>query len=324
MNRRAFSLTSLAALTLCLAAPAWADPTYPNKPVRIIVGYSAGGPTDTVARMVASKMQEKFGQSFVVDNRAGVGSNIASEAVAAATADGYTLLVAAAPITSNSHVFKNQKFNVEKSFDPISKLSSAPGVLAVRNGLNANSVAELVDLAKKSGGKLTYGSTGLGGSQHMASELFQQLAGIQLTHVPYKGASGVLNDLIAGHIDMAFMTATSAMPNLQANKAKPLAIASTKRLTGLPKVPTFAEAGIPAMVSDSWNGLLAPAGTPPSILKKLHEAATLAMNSPYIKEKLESQGALVIANTPNEFKAEIKQEVGEWAEQFKRIKIEQQ
>jgi tripartite-type tricarboxylate transporter receptor subunit TctC len=123
---------------------------------------------------------------------------------------------------------------------------------------------------------------------------------------------------------MAFMSATSAMPNLQANKAKPLAIASTKRLTGLPKVPTFAEAGIPAMVSDSWNGLLAPAGTPPSILKKLHEAATLAMNSPDIKEKLESQGALVIANTPNEFKTEIKQEVGEWAEQFKRIKIEQQ
>lgn len=324
MNKRAFSLNALAAITLCLSTTAWADPSYPNKSVRIIVGYSAGGPTDTVARMLAGKLQEKFGQAFVVDNRAGVGSNIASEAVAAAPADGYTLLVAAAPITSNSHVYKNQKFNVEKSFEPISKLSSAPGVLAVRNNLSANTVAELIDLAKKSGGKLTYGSTGLGGSQHMAGELLQELAGIKLMHVPYKGASGVLNDLIAGHIDMAFMTATSAMPNLQAGKAKSIAISGTKRLAGLPKIPTFAEAGLPGMVSDSWNGLLAPAGTPQAIIRKLHEAAVAAMNTPDIKEKLESQGALVIANSPSEFKAEIRQEVVEWAEQFKRIKIELQ
>lgn len=324
MNRRPICIAALASLALGLAAPAFADPTYPNKPVRIIVGYSAGGPTDAVARMMAAKMQEKLGQTFVVDNRAGAGSNIASEAVAAAPADGYTLLVAASPITMNSNVYKGLKFNVEKSFEPISKLSTAPGVLAVRNGLSANTLAELIELAKKSGGKLTYGSTGLGGSQHMATELLQQLAGIQLTHVPYKGASGVLNDLIAGHIDMAFMTATSAMPNLQAGKAKSLAIAGTKRLAGLPKVPTFAEAGLPGMVSDSWNGLLAPVGTSPAILKKLNEAAVAAMNAPEVKEKLEAQGALVIANTPAEFKAEIRQEVGEWTAQFKRIKLDLQ
>lgn len=324
MKRRNFFIVAIASFTVSLSVPAVADPTYPNKPVRIIVGYSPGGPTDTVARMMAAKLQVKFGQSFIVENRAGVGSNIASEAVAAAPADGYTLLVAAAPITMNSFVYKNQKFNVEKNFAPISKLSSAPGVLAVRAELGVNSVAELIELAKKNGGKLTYGSTGLGGSQHMAGELLQRLAGIQLLHVPFKGASAALNDLIAGHIDMAFMTATSAMPNLQAGKVKPLAIAGPKRLTGLPKVPTFAEVGLPGMVSDSWNGLLAPAGTSPSIIKKLHEAAVEAMQMPDIKDKLESQGALIIANSPEEFKTEIQQEVNDWATQFKQTKIDLQ
>jgi tripartite-type tricarboxylate transporter receptor subunit TctC len=324
MQRRHIAIAAIASLTLGMIAPVYADPTYPNKPVRIIVGYSPGGPTDTVARMVAAKLQTKLGQPFIVENRAGVGSNIASESVAAAAPDGYTLLVAAAPITMNSFVYKGQKFNVEKDFDPISKLSSAPGVLAVRTELGTNTLSELIELAKKSGGKLTYGSTGLGGSQHMAGELLQRLAGIQLMHVPYKGASGVLNDLIAGHIDMAFMTATSAMPNLQAGKAKPLAVAGARRLTGLPKVPTFAELGLPSMVSDSWNGLLAPAGTPPSIIKKLHEASAAAMQMPEIKEKLESQGALVIANSPGEFRADIRQEVAEWATQFRHIRIEMQ
>ncbi|MDP3927302.1 MAG: tripartite tricarboxylate transporter substrate binding protein [Hydrogenophaga sp.] len=324
MHRRHFSFAAIASLTLSLAAPAFADPGYPNKPVRIVVGYSAGGPTDTVARLVAAKLQERLGQPFIVENRVGAGSNIASEFVAVAAPDGYTLLVAAAPITMNSNVYKNQKYNAEKSFEPVSKLSSAPGVLAVRSGLGVNTVPELVELVKKSSGKYTYGTTGLGGSQHMATELFQRLTGTQLLHVPYKGASNVLNDLIAGHIDVAFMTATSAMAHLQAGKMKALAVAGPTRLVGLPQVPTFPELGLPTMVSDSWNGMLAPAGTPPAIIKKLHEAAVAAMNDPEIKEKLEAQGALVIANSPEQFKNEIKQEVAEWAAQFKHIKIDPQ
>lgn len=318
-----FIRTALAAsLWLGFALPAIAQTTYPEKPVRIIVGYSAGGPTDAVARLVAVKMQERLGQPFIVDNRAGAGSNIASEAVAAAAPDGYTLLIAAAPITMNSYVYKNQKFNVEKSFEPISKLSSAPGVLAVRSSLNVNSVAELLDMARKSPGKLTYGSTGQGGSQHMATELLQNLTGVKLTHVPYKGAANVMGDLMGGMIDMAFMTATSAMPHLQSGKIKPLAIAGPKRLAGLSKVPTFIEAGYPGMHSDSWNGLFAPAGTPAPIVKKLHEAAVAAINSPDVKEKIESQGGLVIGNTPEAFKAEIREEVAAWAVQFKRVKLD--
>lgn len=323
MSRR-LSLITIASLVAGFATPTLADPNYPSKPVRIIVGYSAGGPTDTVARLVAAKMQAQLGQPFVVENRAGVGSNVASEAVAAASADGYTLLIAAAPVTMNRFVYKDQKFNVEKSFEPISKLSSAPGVLAVRNGLGVKSAAELIALAKKSPGKLTYGSTGLGGSQHMAGELLQRLSGIQLLHVPYKGASNVLNDLLAGHIDMAFMTATGAMPHLQSGKVTSLAVAGPKRLASLPNVPTVAEVGLPAMISDSWNGLLAPAGTPPAIIKKLHEAAVAALKAPDLKEKLEGQGGLIIGNNPDEFRAELRGEVNWWADQFKSVKIDTQ
>ncbi|WP_404301267.1 Bug family tripartite tricarboxylate transporter substrate binding protein [Alicycliphilus denitrificans] len=324
MNRRNFSLAACAALTLGLGNGAMADAAYPTKPVRVIVGYSAGGPTDAVARLVAAQLQKRLGQPFVVDNRAGAGSNIASEAVAAAAPDGYTLLVAAAPLTMNSHVYKNLKFDAVKSFTPISKLSSAPGVLAVRPDWGLVSVKELVAAAKKEPGKFTYGTTGLGGSQHMATELFQRLAGVKLTHIPYKGASNVMTDLIAGHVDLAFMTATGAMPHLQTGKVKPLAVAGPQRLLGLPGIPTFAEAGYPAMISDSWNGLLAPAGTPEAIVKKLHAAAVEALQMPEIRSKLESQGAIVIGNSPEEFRGDIQREVAHWAEQFKTIKIDTQ
>lgn len=324
MNRRTFSLAAGAALSMGLAGTALADPTYPSKPVRMVVGYSAGGPTDAVARMVAAHLQTKLGQAFVVDNRAGAGSNIASEAVAAAPADGYTLLVAAAPMTMNGYVYKKLKFDPLKSFAPISQMTSSPGVLAVRPDLGVSNIKELITLAKRDPAKLTYGTTGLGGSQHMATELFQRLAGVQLTHVPYKGASNVMTDLIAGHVDLAFMTASGAMANLQAGKVKPLAVAGTQRLASLPDVPTFAQAGFPAMISDSWNGLLAPAGTPPAIVKKLHAAVVDALQQPDIKAKLEAQGAIVIGNSPEEFRSDIQREVAHWGEQFKILKIEAQ
>lgn len=301
-----------------------ADAAYPAKPVRVIVGYSAGGPTDLVARMVATHLQTRLGQPFIVDNRPGAGSNIASEAVAAAPADGYTLLVAAAPVTMNSYVYKKLKFDAVKSFTPIAKLSSSPGVLAVRPDLGVGSVKDLIALAKKEPGKLTYGTTGLGGSQHMATELLQRLAGVQLTHIPYKGASNVMTDLIAGHVDMAFVSASGAMPHLQAGKVKSLAVAGPQRLSGLPDVPTFAQVGIPAMVSDSWNGLLAPAGTSPAIVKKLHAAVVEALQLPEIRAKLESLGAIVIGNNPEEFRNDIQREVGHWGEQFKTIRIDAQ
>lgn len=318
------TLTALAACCLAIFSPlvhAQADTNYPAKPVRIIVGYQAGGPTDMVARLLATKLQTALGQPFVVENKTGAGSNIASEYVAAAPADGYTLLLAAAPITMNGFVYKNQKFDVQKSFEPISMVMSAPAILAVSPTLPVKNLQELIALAKKEPGKLTFGSTGTGGSQHMAGEMLKQRAGMDIVHVPYKGASAALTDLIAGHITMAFMTSVSAVPYLKAGKIRPIAVAASTRLSQLPDIPTFTEAGLAGFESDSWNGLFAPAGTQPSILNKLHAEVVKAVASPDIRDKLVPQGAVIVGNSPEEFRSHIKQEVDHWSKIFKSVTL---
>lgn len=298
------------------------EAAYPSKPVKIIVGFQAGGPTDVVARLVAKALGDELKGTFIVENKPGATSNIASEMVAAAPGDGYTLLLAAAPLTMNKFVFPKQKFDPLKSFEPVAKVSSAPGVLAVSPKLAAKTYKEFEALAKMQPGALSYGTTGAGGTQHMATLRLEQLAGIQMLHVPYSGGSGVLNDLIAGVVDVAFMTSTGSMPNLEAGKVRALAVAGPTRLPGLPNVPTFSEVGLPGMVSDSWNGLLAPAGTPKPIVDKLAAAIAKAVKSKEFKDTLIPQGAVLIGNTPSEFKAELQTEVAHWSEQFKKFKIE--
>lgn len=319
--------TLLGLATACFTTPVTAQEpasSYPSRPVRIVVGYAAGGPTDLVARTVAQKLQTALGQPFVVENRPGAGSNLASEVVAAAAPDGYTLLMAAAPITMNAFTFKNLKYDVQKSYEPISLVMSAPGILAVNAQVPAKNLAELIALAKAQPGKLTYGSSGAGGSQHVAGELFKQRAGIDLIHVPYKGAAGALADLMAGHITMAFMTSLSALPHMKDGRIRPIAVAATSRLAQLPDVPTFTEAGLPGYESDSWSGLLAPAKTPPEIVARLQREVAKALASPEVHEKLTTQGAVVVGNTPAEFKAYIQQEVAYWAKAFKTLSITQE
>ncbi|CAB5686871.1 Argininosuccinate lyase [Delftia tsuruhatensis] len=319
MHRRTW-MVALAALGFCGLAPA--SDKYPSRPVKIVVGFQAGGPTDVVARLVAKALQDELKGAFIVENKPGATSNIASETVAAAAPDGYTLLVAAAPLTMNSFVFPRQKFDPLRSFEPISKISSAPGVLAASPQLGARSYREFEALARSRPGALSYGTTGAGGSQHMATLRLEQLAGLQMLHVPYSGGSGVLTDLIAGVVDVAFMTSTGAMPHLEAGKVRPLAVAGPVRLPGLPGVPTFAELGLPGMVSDSWNGLLAPAGTPRPIVDRLAAAVAKAVQSREFKDTLIPQGAVLIGNSPAEFKAQLQSEVVQWSEQFKKVKIE--
>lgn len=291
--------------------------SYPSKPVRIVVGYQAGGPTDLTARLLAAKLQTAFGQPFVVENKPGAGSNIASEFVANAPPDGYTLLVAAAPITMANLANKNLKWNVKDSFEPVSMLMSAPTILAVSNNVPVKTVGELLDLARKQPGKLSFGSSGTGGTQHLAGEMLKHRTGVDILHVPYKGASGALQDLLSGHVTMGFMTSLSAMPLLKDGKVRPLAVTSEKRLPQLSQVPTMAVAGIPNFTVDSWNGLLAPKGTSPAIVAKLHAEVVKAMASPDVRDKLEGQGAVVVTNKPAEFKASIRDEVAEW-EKFVR------
>lgn len=322
MKHRAWVIAAMAATGIAFSVAAAATDKYPSKPVKIVVGFQAGGPTDVVARLVAKALQDELKGTFIVENKPGATSNIASEMVAAANPDGYTLLLAAAPLTMNKFVFTKQKFDPLTSFEPVSKVSSAPGVLAASPKSNVKSYKEFESLARKTPGGLSYGTTGAGGTQHMATLRLEQLTGIQMLHVPYSGGSGVLNDLIAGVVDVAFMTSTGSMPNLEAGKVRPLAVAGPARLPGLPSVPTFAEVGLPSMLSDSWNGLLAPAGTPKSVVDKLAEVIAKAVKSKEFKDTLIPQGAVLIGNAPGEFKAELQAEVAHWSEQFKKFKIE--
>lgn len=314
----------VAAAAIGLAAPAFAQEpaaSYPSKPVRLIVGYQAGGPTDLTARLLATRLQAAFGQPFIVENKPGAGSNIASEYVANAPADGYTLLVAAAPITMAGFMYKNLKWNVQDSFEPVSLLMSAPAVLAVANNVPAKTLPELLELARKQPGKLSFGSTGNGGTQHLAGELLKSRTGIDIIHVPYKGAAGAMQDLLSGQVSMAFMTSVSAIPLLKEGKARPIAVAADKRLPQLPQVPTMGEAGVAGFLVDSWNGMLAPKGTPPAIIARLHAEVAKAMEAPEVREKLEAQGAVVVGNKPAEFKAYIRDEVSHWDKLLKTMRI---
>jgi tripartite-type tricarboxylate transporter receptor subunit TctC len=303
-----------------LARAQGAADSYPNGPVKIVVGFSAGGPTDLAARLVAAKLQQALGQTFIVENKPGAGSNLASGIVADAAPDGYTLLMAAAPLAINNHLYKGLKWNVLTSFEPITQVMSAPCILAVRPD-SYKSMAELVADAKKQPGKLSYSSSGAGGSQHLAGELLQQKAGIKLIHVPYKGASPALNDLLGGQIQMGFMTSLSSVPYFKSGKLRALAVASPQRLPQLPDVPTMAEAGLPGVEMNSWSGLLAPAKTPPEIIAKLNREAVKALQSPDVHDKLVSQGAMVVAGTPQEFAAYLKHEYENYGKLIESIHL---
>lgn len=306
--RRAALLT---AMGLALAPASWAQGAAnypaPGSTIKIVVGYAPGGPTDLAARLIAGKLQTAFGVNVVVENKPGAGSNTASELVAAAEPNGYTLLVAAAPLASNPHFFKKIRFDPIKSFEPISQIMSAPSILSVVP-TSFKSVAEVVDAARKNPGKLSYASSGPAGTQHFAGELFSQKAGVQLLHVPYKGSAPALNDLMGGQVSMGFITSLGAVPYYTSGKLRPLAVAAKKRLAMLPDVPTMAEAGFPGVEMDSWSGVLAPARTPADIVAKLHREVVKALQSPDVREKLTSQGAEVVASSPAEFKAFIAHE----------------
>ena len=303
------------------ATPATAAGPYPSAPIRIVVGYQAGGPTDLTARLIANAMQASMGQPVIVENKVGAGSNIASEYVASSAPDGYTLLLAAAPITMTKYLYKNLKFDVLKSFEPIANVMTAPAVLAVSKTLPVTDLKSLIALAKQKPGSLTFGSTGPGGSQHLAGELLKQKAGIDMLHVPYKGASSALTDLMAGNVDMVFMTSMSALPALKSGNPRPLAVGSKKRLPQMPDVPTMDESGLPGFEADSWNGLMAPAGTPAPILDRLNAEVNKALASPAVRDKLEAQGAVVVGGSRQDFKKYLHHEVDRWGTVFKTVKI---
>ena len=286
---------------------------YPAKPVRIVVGFAAGGPTDVVGRLLSQKLTEKWGQPVVVEPRTGAGGNIAAEFVARSPADGYTLLVPAFAHAVNPSLYPNLPFDTEKDFVPVGLLTTSANLLAVHPSVPARNLRELIALAKARPGQLTYGSAGVASASHLAGELLNSMAGIKITHIPYKGAAPASVDLVGGHISAAFPSISLAAEHARAGRLRLIGIAALKRADSLPDVPTLAEAGVPGFEVLSWYGLLAPAGTPRAILQRLNEEAAKILDDSDTRERFAADGIEPRKSSPEEFAAFIARDIERWA-----------
>ncbi len=284
---------------------------YPNQPIRIIVPYTAGGSSDYVGRTVGAKLQENLGRPVVVENRPGGNAIIGTELVAKARPDGYTLLVAGfSVLAANMAMYKNLPYDTLRDFAPITNVQDSQIVVAVNPKVPVNSIKELIAYAKANPGKLNYGSAGVGNTLHLAGEMFCLTTGTKMTHIPYKGASQALTDLLGGSIQLMFDLPQTPLSNIQAGRLKALAVTGEKRLEVLPDVPTMAQAGVPEYNFATWTGLVAPANTPPAIVDRLHKEITKALNKTAVREAFAKQAMVVKPNeSPEAFRQFIKNEI---------------
>ena len=313
-------LAAIAALVLPLAA--LAQP-FPSKPIKIIVPYSPGGTTDLVARLVAQKLSERFGQPVLVDNKPGANGMIGTDLVAKSPPDGYTLGIASpGSHAANASLYKTLPYDTVKDFTPVTLAVSAPMLLIAHPSLGVSNVKELIAAAKARPGTISYASGGSGSSQHLAMELLKSMAGIDMTHVPYKGSAASYPDLLGGSVKLEMDVLPTALPPVKGGRLKVLATGSAKRLPMLPDVPTVAESGIPGYESSSWYGFVAPANLPPDVLQKLNAEIVRALREPDVMEKLTSAGVIVVAGTPQEFAAHIRSEMDKSARIVKAANIQ--
>lgn len=293
-------------LVACVLAPAAGAQTYPSRPITIVIGYTPGAVSDLTARTVADGLNQAWGQPVIVDNRPGSGSNIAAGYVARAPADGYTLMVGTdATLTSNVFLYKHTPFDPVKDFAPIINAGANIICLAVNAELPIQSVADVISYARANPGKLNYGSSGTGSPHHLAGELLRQKTGIDIAHIPYKGGGAAVNDLLGGHIGMAFLSLSAAVPQMNTGKIRIVAVVEKTRYAALPDVPTIGET-VPGFEMSSWVGVFAPAGTPAAILAKLHEAMARILTTDTVKAKLANLGLVVQAGTPAELAETVK------------------
>jgi tripartite-type tricarboxylate transporter receptor subunit TctC len=305
------------------AAPAYAQTpsaTFPTKPVRIVVPLAPGGSTDVLARPVASKLSEVWGQQVIVDNRGGGGTMIGTEIVARAPADGYTLLMVTSAFAVNFSLYDKVPYKFS-DFVPLSNVGQTPNVLAVHPTIPAKNVKELIALLRARPGEMTYSSGGVGGSTHLAGELFKLLAKVDMVHVPYKGGGPAVADLVSGQVMMTFGNLTTVLPFSNAGRVRALAVTSSKRSPALPNLPTMAEAGVPGFEAATWNGLIAPAATPKDIVAKLNADIVKVLNMPDTRAKLASNGLEPIGDTPAAFSAHISNEIARWGKVVKAARI---
>ena len=290
---------------------------YPNRPLRFIVPYAAGGNGDIVSRIIAQKLNTQIGQQIVIDNRGGAGGNIGAELAARAAPDGYTIMLGTNTHVINMSLFAKLGYDIQRDFAPITLSTSAPMVLIVHPALPAKTVREFIALAKAHPNKLNYATGGSGSSAHVISELFASMAGVQLTHVAYKGVAQATTDLIAGQIQMSFNSTSTALAHMQAGRVRGLAISTATRSSAAPNVPTIAESGLPGFDASIWQGVFAPARTPPEIIARLNREIVGVLGTNDIKEQLRMQGLDALPSTPDEFAAFIRIEIAKWAKVIK-------
>ncbi len=319
--RRA-TLCALAALTGAAAFPVAAQEAYPTKAVRIVVGFSAGGTTDVVARLLSKELSEELGQTFIVENKPGAGSNIAAEYVVRAPADGYTLLMMAVTSAINQTLYPNLKFDITKDLTAVALGAKVPNLLVVNPKLPVNTVKELVDYANKNPGKLNFASSGSGTSIHMTGELFKLQTKIDMSHIPYKGSSPALTDLVGGQVQMMFDNMPSAWPLVQSGKLRALAVTAPVRSPAAPEVPTMAEAGFEGFDVSSWFGLMAPAQTPDAVVQKINLAVAKALAKPELQKRLLDLGANPEPMTVAQFDSFVKKEVTTWGAVVKQANVQ--
>jgi len=315
--------TCMAGLAVLLATlmllPAHAQ-NYPNRAVRVLVPLSAGGGMDTVARGLGQRLGDVLGQSFVVDNRPGAGSQIALEILAAAAPDGHTLMMISATTVVHPILYKS-RFNILRDFAPVSQVSAQGYVLVVHPGVPVKSVADLVQYLRANPGKLNYGSSGIGSPIHMSGELFQIATGTRMIHIPFKGMGAAYNDLVGGHVELSFPTIISSIPHINAGRLRALAVTPAARVPALPDIPTMAEAGVPGVVVLNWYGLIAPARTPRRVIDQLAGETATAMQSPDMVKRLVAEGSTAVGSSPQQFTAHLRAEHELWSKVIKQAGI---
>ena len=323
-RRRLIALSTGSAVALSLSGrAAWAQMQsldWPNRVVRFIVPFAAGGPTDIVARVVTEQLSKIWGQQAVIENRGGAGTNIGNEMAARSDPDGYTVLFATASLAVNRSLYRSLSYDPIADFAAVSLVSRFSLFMFVPNSLPTKSVMEFVAYAKAYPGKLTLASPGTGSTPHLAGELLKQMAGIEMAHVPYRGASPALNDLIPGRVDCYFGSG-ALLENMRSGQLRGLAVTGAKRDPVAPELPTIAEAGVPGYEVTSWHGLFVPARTPPEIVRKISVDTIAALADPVVKSKLEQAGYMVVGSSPHELQTLLKSEIDKWSAVIKRIGI---
>ncbi len=310
----------LSAVLALLAAQAPAQ-SYPVKPVRVLVGFPPGAGVDITTRLFMPELGKVFGQQFVIDNRPGAAGNIAAEIAAKLPPDGYSLLSASAPIVMSQALYSKPNFNLEREFDPIGMMASAPFILVVHPSLPARSLKEFIALARSRPGQMAFASTGSGSTPHLSMEMLKSQAGINLVHIPYKGTPQAVIDLLSGQVQAMFANTLSVLPQVKAGRLRALAISSAKRSAAAPELPTVAESGLPGYESGTWFALLAPAGTPRDIVNRLNAELGRIVATANMKAKLLDQGADPVTMTPEQIRAFVKNELAKWTKVVKTVGI---